>query len=143
MKYYLTDQVLKFDDDLQQVFGMANLSVSSDGEVVKDLQDDVIAPEDLEKAAYEFVLEFRDTGVMHQGVAKGRLIESYFASPEKMRGLLKSLGVAENLTSQVEKSMGIGWWIGFQIDDPDVFKRVKSGELKMFSIEGSAQRVPV
>lgn len=33
-----------------------------------------------------------------------------------------------------------GWWIGVQIDDPDVFAKVKDGTYSAFSIQGRAIR---
>jgi hypothetical protein len=36
-----------------------------------------------------------------------------------------------------------GWWVGFKISDKTAYQKVKAGIYKMFSIEGSAQRVPV
>ncbi len=37
-------------------------------------------------------------------------------------------------------ALPMGWWIGVKIDDAAVFKRVKDGELAMFSIQGTAER---
>lgn len=122
-------EISKVDEDEHQVFGWANVSMRVDGELITDRQGDIIEPEELEKAAYDFVLDFRESGVMHKGRANGRLIESTVFTPEK----LKAMGLAKD-------ALPFGWWIGFQIDDPEVFKRVKKGELAMFSIQGSAQR---
>ena len=36
-----------------------------------------------------------------------------------------------------------GWFVGFYIPDPDVYKKVKNGEYNMFSIEGTAMRIPL
>jgi hypothetical protein len=33
-----------------------------------------------------------------------------------------------------------GWWVGFKIDDPGVWGKVKDGTYNMFSIEGRAER---
>ncbi len=32
------------------------------------------------------------------------------------------------------------WWGGFRVDDDEVWERIKSGELRMFSIQGRAER---
>lgn len=37
----------------------------------------------------------------------------------------------------------VGWWIGFKIEDDAAWERVKSGQYRMFSIEGKANRIPV
>ena len=34
-----------------------------------------------------------------------------------------------------------GWWVGFRVSDPDVWEKVKDGTYKMFSIEGTGERV--
>ncbi|MCI8806493.1 MAG: hypothetical protein HFE59_11595, partial [Clostridiales bacterium] len=33
-----------------------------------------------------------------------------------------------------------GWWVGFHIDDAEVWEKIKNGEYRMFSIEGTAVR---
>jgi hypothetical protein len=38
-----------------------------------------------------------------------------------------------------EDALPQGIWLGFRVND-ETFAKVKSGDLKMFSIEGSAQR---
>ena len=40
-------------------------------------------------------------------------------------------------------TLPVGWWIGFQVTDPEVWAKVKDGTYSMFSIEGTAQRVEV
>ncbi|MNH15357.1 hypothetical protein D3C79_749690 [compost metagenome] len=53
------------------------------------------------------------------------------------------------LTKEKQGAMGIpegvvpeGWWVGFHIEDTEIFKKVKSGEYEMFSVHGSAFRKP-
>lgn len=127
-----TFEIAKLDEERMLVFGYASVAVKSDGETVVDSQGDVIAPNDLENAAYDFVLHSRDGGVMHQKTGVARLVESFFINPEK----LQKLGLSEDALPQ-------GWWIGMKVDDPAVWKRVKSGELKMFSIGGRGRREPI
>lgn len=40
-----------------------------------------------------------------------------------------------------EGTLPVGWWIGFQVTDADVWEKVKDGTYSMFSIEGKAERV--
>jgi hypothetical protein len=40
-------------------------------------------------------------------------------------------------------ALPVGLWVGFKIDDADVWAKVKSGEYPMFSIQGKAKRIPV
>lgn len=126
--------IYKADDDKRLVFGWASISITADGEQLEDRQKDMIDPEVLEEAAYEYVLKFRDTGEEHIPTMrkKGKLVESCVLTAEKQ----KAMGIPEG-------TLPIGWWIGFKIEDDDAWARVKNGTYKMFSIEGKANREPV
>lgn len=127
-------EVFKADEDKRLVFGWASIVITVNGEELEDRQHDIIDPEDLEDAAYEYVLNFRDTGEEHlPGYRKkGKLVESVVLTKEKQ----KAMGIPDGV-------IPVGWWIGFKIDDEDTWQRVKNGTYKMFSIEGKAQREPV
>lgn len=126
--------IYKADDDKRLVFGWASIAITVDGEQLEDRQKDMIDPEDLEEAAYDYVLKFRDTGEEHIPTMrkKGKLVESCVLTAEKQ----KAMGIPEG-------TVPIGWWIGFKIEDDDAWARVKNGTYKMFSIEGKANREPV
>ena len=126
--------VFKTSDDQRLVFGWASVSITVEGEQLEDHHKDLIDPEDLEAAAYEYVLHFRDSGEEHNPSLrkKGKLVESCVFTAEKQ----KAMGIPEGIVP-------IGWWIGFKIEDDDAWKKVKNGTYKMFSIEGKANRVPV
>ena len=114
------------------VFGWANVALKPDGEAPLDWDGDVTPPEVLEKAAYQFVLKFRQSGEMHEGEVKGHLVESMMFTKEK----IEALGIPEGVVPE-------GWWVGFYIPDDEVFKKVVEGKYKMFSVEGTAKRVPI
>lgn len=126
--------ITKIDDDKRLVFGWASISCTSDGEQLEDLQKDIIDPEDMEESAYEFVLNFRDTGELHNPNLrqKGKMVESVVFTVEKM----KAMGIPEGI-------LPVGWWVGFKIEDDAAWEKVKNGTYKMFSVEGTGQRVPV
>lgn len=126
--------IAKMDDDKRLVFGWASISFTADGEQLEDLQHDIINPEDLEEAVYDYVLHFRDTGEEHRPHLrkKGKLVESCVFTAEKQ----KAMGLPEGI-------LPVGWWIGFKIEDDEAWEKVKNGTYRMFSIEGKAQRVPV
>lgn len=126
--------IYKTDDDQHLVFGWASVIVTVEGEALEDRQHDIIEPEDLEEAAYDYVLNFRDTGEEHleNFRKKGRLVESCVFTKEKQ----KVMGLPEGI-------LPVAWWIGFKIDDNETWERVKNGTYKMFSIEGKANRIPV
>ena len=124
--------VMKSDDDRRLVFGWANVAVRVDGEQIVDWQEDAIDTDDLEKAAYEYVAEFGTAGEMHRRGGIGRVIESIVFTKEKA----DALGIPPDILPE-------GWWIGFRIEDDDVWEKIKSGEYSMFSIEGKAIREPM
>lgn len=125
-------KITKSDDDRMLAFGWANVSVRADGEVIKDWQEDIVEPEVLENAAYNFVELYREGGEMHERGGAAVLIESVVFTEEKM----KAIGISEG-------TLPIGWWIGFKVTDPDVWEKVKDGTYSMFSIEGEAERIEV
>ncbi len=129
-----TFSILKSEDDKRLVFGWASVALTVDGEALEDRQSDMIDPEDLEEAAYDYVLNFRDTGEEHipSMRKRGKLVESCVLTREKQR----AMGIPEGIVP-------VGWWIGFHIDDDDAWQRVKNGTYQMFSIEGKANREPV
>lgn len=124
--------ILKIDSEEQLVFGFFNVSVNKSGDLMVDLQDDIITPTVLEGAAYEYVLESRAGGDMHEGDAVATLVESMVFTPEKLEKMGLDAG-----------TIPTRWWGGFKIHDPEIFEMVKSGDRPMFSIEGEAERVEV
>jgi hypothetical protein len=122
-------QISKINEEQNLVFGFAYVSIEKDGQQVVDHSDEIIDPEDLEKAAYLFNLVYRESGVMHKGDPVGYLVESLAITPDK----LEAMGLEKDSLPQ-------GWWLGFHIPDNDIFKRVKNRELSMFSIQGTATR---
>lgn len=125
-------KIMKSDDDKMLAFGWANVSVRVDGEVIEDWQEDIIEPEELENAAYNYVLLYREGGEMHERGGAAVLVESVVFTEEKM----KAMGIPEG-------TLPIGWWIGFKVTDSDVWEKVKDGTYPMFSIEGEAERIEV
>jgi hypothetical protein len=126
--------IKKTDEDKQLVFGWAQVAATADGQVIEDWQHDIVTPEDLETAAYAYVLNFRDTGEQHNPDLrqKGKLVESVVFTKEKMA----AMGIPEG-------TLPYGWWVGYHIDDPEAWDAIKSGEYQMFSVEGTGMREPI
>ena len=122
--------IYKSDDDRRLVFGWASIAIRTDGTQIEDWQGDMIDPEDLEEAAYQFVKLYREGGEMHERGGVATMIESVVFTEEKMQ----AMGIPPG-------TLPIGWWIGFQVTDPEVWAKVKDGTYSMFSIEGTAERV--
>lgn len=125
-------KIAKSDDDKHLAFGWANVATRADGEEIEDWQEDIIEPEELENAAYQYVLLYREGGEMHERGGAAVLVESVVFTEEKMQ----AMGIPAG-------TLPIGWWIGFKVTDEDVWEKVKDGTYPMFSIEGEAERVEV
>lgn len=123
-------KVMKSDEEKMLAFGWASVSMRVDGEVIEDWQGDIVEPEELERAAYEYVLLYREGGEMHERGGAAVLIESAVFTEEKMQ----AMGIPEGV-------LPVGWWIGFKVLDKEVWEKVKDGAYTMFSIEGEAERV--
>lgn len=122
-------------NDKKQVFGWASV-VEINGEPVVDLQGDYATIDVIEKAVYDYVDGSRKGGDMHTRAGddvlkKSHMIESFVVTPEKKQ----MLGLPE--------SMPIGWWVGYQVNDDDLWEKVRKGERPQFSIHGSGRRVEV
>lgn len=125
-------KIMKSDDEKMLAFGWANVSMRVDGELIEDWQGDIIEPEELEVAAYEYVRLYGDGGEMHERGGVAVLIESVVFTEEKMQ----VMGIPAG-------TLPVGWWIGFKVTDKDVWEKVKNGTYPMFSIEGEAERIEV
>lgn len=125
-------KIMKSDDEKMLAFGWANVSMRVDGELIEDWQGDIIEPEELENAAYEYVRLYGDGGEMHERGGVAVLIESVVFTEEKVQ----AMGIPAG-------TLPVGWWIGFKVTDEDVWQKVKDGTYPMFSIEGEAKRVEV
>jgi hypothetical protein len=132
----VSGEIAKFDVDKQQCFGWASV-VKVDGKDVIDKQSDLIEIDDIEEAAYDYVLNSRAGGDMHRraddgGVdAKATMIESMVFTPEK----IAKMGLPDDFPHS--------WWIGLQVNDPDLWDDVKTGRKTKFSIHGIGQRTQV
>ena len=126
--------IAKTDDDKRLVFGWALVAETEDGQVIEDHQGDIVDPEDLEEGAYQYVLDFRDSGEEHIPFLrkKARMVESCVFTKEKQ----EAIGIPAGI-------IPVGWWIGFYVDDDEAWQKIKDGTYKMFSIEGRGIRVPV
>lgn len=123
-------RIEKLDLDKQLAFGWASIGTTKDGQVVDDRQGDVLDQVDeIEKAAYDFVVDCRDSGEMHVRKGVGTMVESFVSTPEKWEKMGIPTGV-----------LPIGWWVGFKVSDPGVWEKVKKGEYKMFSVHGRGKR---
>lgn len=115
---------VKKADEQGLVFGWASVA-ENDGVLVVDEEGDVIEPAELEKGAYSFVKDARIASDTHrpETLGIGVLVESMFFSKEKQ----ELLGI----------DLPVGWWVGFQVDDPALRKSIRESQgHRAFSIGG-------
>lgn len=122
-------EIRKIDPDKQLIFGWASV-VEKDGKLIVDKQGDIIPVEELETAAYEYVVSSRDGGDMHVQRGVADLVESMVFTLEKQKVLGIDLGQ-------------VGWWTGFKVSDSGLWEAHKRGERPEFSIGGAAIPVEV
>jgi hypothetical protein len=120
-------EVLRKDAESRSVFGWFSVAKDKDGKTLVDRHGDVIEVADLEKAAADFVREYRQGGEGHAGGAPNKLIASIVFS----RDIQKALGIPDGLLPE-------GWFGGFEINEQS-FAKLAKGQLLMFSIEGEAE----
>jgi len=121
-------------DEKMRIFGILYVSKDKDGGLVEDLCGASIMPETLEDAAYDYVLNARIMGEMHKGETQapkrfGRLIESFVITEAKMQALNIPKGHCYQCA----------WWVGYQVEDLDVWEKIKAGEYPDFSLRGLAE----
>jgi hypothetical protein len=129
-----TGEIAKFDTDKRQVFGWCSITAIN-GEPVVDLQGDYVPLEEIEKAAYTYVVDSRKGGDMHKRDGESPLhtsdlVESFVVTPEK----LVKMGLPSD-------ALPHGWWVGFKVNDDTQWEMVKNGERTGFSIHGAGRRV--
>jgi hypothetical protein len=103
---------------------------------VIDRQGDYMTPEDLEKAAYDYVVKSRKGGDQHQRDGENpfhasNMIESFVITPEK----IEKMGLPSDTP--------VGWWVGYKVEDDRTWDKVKKGLVTGFSIHGRGKRVEV
>lgn len=123
-------QLISKDEAEMKVFGWLYVTHNKAGEQMIDHSGEIISPETLEKAAYEFVAEGGDMGANHQKLGVGYLIEAMVFTQEKKA----ALGIPDGI-------LPTGLWVGLQMTDRAEWKKVISGEYKMLSLGGLARKI--
>lgn len=124
----------KVDEEKRLVFGWSYVAQDETGEVLIDKQGDFIdEPEELEKAAYGYVVDSRRGDVMHAKRDVATLVESIVFTPEKA----ESMGIPEGTIPRN------AWWTGYFVKDDHTWDLVKQGKLKGFSMGGKGTREKV
>ena len=123
-KVQIEGQILKQMDEERLAFGWAYVSTVN-GELSLDHSGEFIRPDQIAKAATNFMLSTRTAKNMHSGGKIGEVVHSM------------------PLTNEIAKALGIqsdreGWVVAIKVYDDQVWQDVKSGKLAAFSIGGRA-----
>lgn len=126
-------EVTKADDAEMRIFGFAMTATDANGAEVTDHQGDVISPDEMAEAAFDYAANAGAAGVMHRPSDPGFVADAGH--------MIASIP----LTPEIRKAMGVEpgpskWFVGLQITKRDVWKRFQSGELKELSVEGTGVR---
>ena len=119
-------KILKIDEDQRIIYGWASVTTYN-GELVVDLQGDVIKTDTLHKSINEFMKGVRVGKLNHSGEQVGQIVHSFPMSKE----ICAALGI------QSDKE---GWITGYHVTDDALWDKVKSGDYAEFSIGGRAQK---
>lgn len=133
--FNLVVPVIRSDAEKREVYGFLSVARDAAGATVTDSHGSQISVEELDRMAHRYLVEARGVGEQHErfdGI--GHVIESVVFTREK-QAAIPPKGIPEGHVHE-------GWWVGFRVDDPDTWGRLKRGELTGLSIGGWAKRVP-
>jgi hypothetical protein len=119
-------KILKIDEEQRIIYGWASVTTYK-GELVVDLQGDVIKTDTLHKSINEFMKGVRVGKLNHSGEQVGQIVHSFPMSKE----------ICAALEIQSEKE---GWITGYHVTDDTLWEKVKAGDYAEFSIGGRAQK---
>lgn len=146
-RFHLTQTVTKIDEELRIVKG----PVLRPG--IRDRQGSTVSEKVIREAAHEFMIRYREgetgSGFMHKDFEnrhrRFQIVESYvldveYVVPRTERSLVDG-AVPEAGSEDIVVPAG-SWIMAVKVNDDDVWKMVKSGTVKGFSIGGTARQVP-
>lgn len=118
----------------KMVYGWASV-VTKDGAAVEDRQGDVMDMDNLREVVHDFMAN-RTGNTMHEPDASGDIA--------KTGEIVDSFVIDAEVAAAFGVNFGCeGWMVGYKVQDDAVWKRVESGELRSFSIEGEGIRTPL
>jgi hypothetical protein len=128
-------ELLKADDDEEERFVLGIVLEPNDGDdgapLAPDTQGDIYSREDVRRAAHGFMEKYRGLGLEH----KDRLLDTQAV-------ILESYLAPGDFEVGGQKVREGSWLLGERIIDDRLWKRIKDGDLKAYSIGGNAIRTP-
>ena len=123
--FAMSANIVKANEEQRIVYGWASV-ISKGGEKYYDEHGHAISVEVMEKMANDFMADVRVAKAMHDGGRIGQILHSLPLSKQ----LADALGI---------ESPNEGWIIGVKIMSDEVWKSIKDGKLKAFSVGGWAR----
>ena len=115
--------ILKRNDEKRIVTGLVLVPEKYDAQL------EIISAEEIEKAAYDYMLRSRNIDTMHQTNAPIYVVESYVAPCD--------------LTIEGTPVIKGSWVLSVFITDDVLWEKVKKGDYRGFSVLGLANKTPV
>lgn len=128
----LDEDLIKYDDEHNLVFGWGYISKTKEGVQSIDHSGDFVTDEnfeDLELAVYAYNLIYRESDIGHTEKPSGNLIESVVFSKEKM----EKMGIPPGILPQ-------GIWVGYHFSNDEDYQMIKAMKKPMLSLFGKVQR---
>ena len=123
-----TFKIQKSVDEKRLAFGWASVAATAAGDTVTDYYEDIIEPDELEQAAYNFVQFYREGGEMHERGGCAVLVESVIFTKEKMA----AMGIPDGVVPE-------GWWIGFKVTDDALAPRPERKKIGVANVNDRIQ----
>ena len=123
-----TIKLLKAQDS-RVLYGVVYAPCQKGQKCSLDSQNDFVRPDELRKAAWDFMAKSRTVGNQHRGPAKAEVVESFVAPMD--------------MAVDGEKITKGSWVLAVRVKDDTIWKAVQNGELNAFSIGGKGLRTPV
>lgn len=129
----------KLDEDKHLAFGWASVT-KMHGQPVVDKQGDFIDADDLEDAVYKYVHSSRVGSDMHQRTtAKDLATED---SPLHLSDMVESVVFTDEKVAKMglPEDFPRGWWVGYRVNDEQLWSEIRKGNRTGFSIHGRGVR---
>lgn len=127
-------QFLKVNEDKRLVTGWASVCTKG-GKPLVDHHGDIIDIENLREVVEDFMDSERTGGYMHEQKSDGSTV--------RIGKIVGSLIVDEDVAKSLGMDAGTtGWLITMRVESDTVWKKVKDGTLRAFSIGGRGYREP-
>ena len=121
-------------DGEQIATGYAYIARDADGTPVTDHSGDVVDIPSMKRAVQAAMKRGLKVRTNHEADAAAEFTGSMWVDHD----VLKAIGATPGDTTPAD-----GWLIQIRVDDPALWKRIKSGEMRAFSIGGKGRRVPL